>query len=56
VQQPVEHGDGDHRVVVEDLSPRIWIPRLVVRAMPPFKYLRLTTWKSALAASRGSGR
>jgi len=30
--------------------PHDAIPRLVVRAMLPFKYLRLTTWKSALAA------
>ena len=36
--------------------PHEAIPRLVVRAILPFKYLWLTTWKRALAASPGSGQ
>jgi len=36
--------------------PHDAIPRLVIRAMLPFKYPRLTTWKRAVAASPGSGK
>ena len=36
--------------------PHEAIPKFVVRAMLPFKYLWLTTWNRAAAASAGSGR
>ncbi len=36
--------------------PQLAIPKLVVRQMLPFRYRWLTTWKSAAAASFGSGR
>ncbi len=36
--------------------PQEAIPRLVVKTTLPFKYLWLTTWNRADAASAGSGR
>ncbi len=36
--------------------PQLAILKFVVNAMLPFKYLWLTTWNRAAAASAGSGR
>jgi hypothetical protein len=32
------------------------MPKFVVKTMLPFKYLWLTTWNNAAAASAGSGK
>jgi len=40
----------------EHSTPQLGMPELVVNAMLPFKYFRLTTWNKAAAASAGSGR